>query len=537
MMKLVVIDDIRSVLDVVAKKIDWRAHGIEVVGTALDGEEGLQLIEAFRPELVLTDIRMPKQDGLELTRQVLAHSPGSKVIIMSAYTDFSYAQQAIRLGAFDFIKKPFAIEEVLAGVLKAKQAWLDQNQALLQQKEMEVKLKESLPILQQEYMALLIHYRTDESNAMQRWKFLEIDLEPKRLTVLVVEIDHFVDKYQAMPAQEIELVRFALQNIMEETILFYTRGFIFRESLNRFVCILQDEEGLNVTGLAEACCVNIETYTRFTISVGISCTAASVMDLPEAYQQAMRALTFHFYTGGNGAFHYSTLAESAKGGNRYASGKDEDFVFAFRSGNKQKTLELLEEMLQALLAHDPLPEPEYAASVCKELCSKLIRILLEKLNYERIGGLDAQVKALSKEDRNSLSEYRQLLKDIIEQGCRMIMEERTDESKAIIYRSMLYIKEHLSEELSLEHCAKQVNLSWGYFSNLFKKVAGVTFQQFVLTERMERAKVMMLENYQIQEIAAELGYEHRRYFSEVFKKYTGMTPSEFKDSYKPSSNL
>ncbi|MNJ71398.1 HTH-type transcriptional regulator YesS [compost metagenome] len=85
--------------------------------------------------------------------------------------------------------------------------------------------------------------------------------------------------------------------------------------------------------------------------------------------------------------------------------------------------------------------------------------------------------------------------------------------------------------MSLEHVAKQINLSQGYFSNLFKKVLGISFQQFLMQEKMEKAKSMLIDGMQVQEVAMELGYEHRRYFSEVFKKYTDMTPSEFKIYY------
>jgi two-component system, response regulator YesN len=117
------------------------------------------------------------------------------------------------------------------------------------------------------------------------------------------------------------------------------------------------------------------------------------------------------------------------------------------------------------------------------------------------------------------------------EGCRWIEEERSMESTLIIHRAKAYICANLHTSLTLEQVAKQINLSQGYFSNLFKKVAGISFQQFVTHEKMEKAKSMLIEGMQVQEIAIELGYEHRRYFSEVFKKSTDMTPSEFKISY------
>lgn len=118
--KLCVIDDIKSVVEMVSSKPPWQEHGIEVVGTALDGEAGLQIIRETRPDIVLTDIRMPRMDGLQMTRAILEELPDCKIIILSAYSEFSYAQEAIRLGALDFVKKPFSLNEIVQAVLKAR---------------------------------------------------------------------------------------------------------------------------------------------------------------------------------------------------------------------------------------------------------------------------------------------------------------------------------------------------------------------------------------------------------------------------------
>lgn len=97
LIKLCVIDDMKMVVDMISQKIAWLDHQIEIVGTALDGEAGLRLAQQMKPDIILTDIRMPRMDGLEMTQAILEASPRTKIIILSAYSDFSYAQQAIRL--------------------------------------------------------------------------------------------------------------------------------------------------------------------------------------------------------------------------------------------------------------------------------------------------------------------------------------------------------------------------------------------------------------------------------------------------------
>ncbi|MEK3916404.1 response regulator [Paenibacillus sp. FSL H7-0331] len=530
LIKLCVIDDMKMVVDMISQKIAWLDHQIEIVGTALDGEAGLRLAQQMKPDIILTDIRMPRMDGLEMTQAILEASPRTKIIILSAYSDFSYAQQAIRLGAFDFVKKPFAIDEIVSVVLKAKLACEMEHKEQIRLKEMEQKIKESLPILRQEYLTLLLHHQTSEASARQRWEFLGVDLEPKDFVIFIVEIDQFMDKYQALPVQEIELIRFSLQNIMEETITSMTTGIIFREAINRYVVVMNCKDDQIASEIAEACCLNIARYTRFTVSIGVGLGVHGIHELPHSYRQALNALSYHFYTEGNGVFSCVNMAIGQRGIPSYSISKEQDFLFALRSGNSDKSQHLLEEIFNDLVDIVPLPEPQYVENVCYELSSKIFRLMLEKFPYETVHQMETKMNEFKSKSQPSLQEFRALLKELCLEGCAWIEKERSHESIKIIHQVKDYIRANLHMDLSLEHCSRQINLSQGYFSNLFKKVLGVSFQQFVIQEKMEKAKNMLIDDFQVQEIAQELGYEHRRYFSDIFKKHTGMTPSEFKIS-------
>ncbi|MGY4761885.1 response regulator [Paenibacillus caseinilyticus] len=529
-MKLCVIDDIKSVVEVISRKIDWAAHGIDMAGTALDGEEGLRLVQEVKPDVILTDIRMPKLDGLQLTRRILEDLPNCRIIILSAYTDFSHAQQAIRLGAFDFVKKPFAIDEILNAVLKAKAACEEERQETAKLREMELKIKMSLPVLRQEYLTLLVHHQTNEITAIPRWDYLGIGLVPNDLVVFVVEIDRFMDQFHALPVHEIELIRFSLQNIIEETVASRTKGIIFREATHRYAGVMNSPDNPTAADIAEACCLNIARYTRFTVSIGVGLVVKSIPELPYSYRQAVTALSYHFYTEGNGVYSYMNAAHKRKGVADYSLGKEQEFLFALRSGNAEKSRLLLEDILNDLTAVEPWPEPKYVEHVGYELSAKMFRVLLEKFPYDALRPFEEKLDEIKSKGRQSLQELRSLLTGLCEESCRRIEKERSHESTKLIQQAGVYIRGHLHLDLTLEHCARQFNLSPGYFSNLFKKIMGISFQQFVIQEKMEQAKSMLIDNYQIQEIAQKLGYEHRRYFSELFKKQTGMTPSEFKES-------
>ncbi|WP_284640699.1 response regulator [Paenibacillus silviterrae] len=529
-LKLFIVDDIRSVVDMIRNKIPWSDHGIEVAGSALNGEEALKLIREAQPDIVLTDIRMPKMDGLEMTRQILDMLPNSKIIILSAYTDFEYAQRAIQYGAVDYIKKPFSVDQIVNVVKKAKEVWETEQLNRSHVLELERKIKESMPALRQEYLSLLVHHQTEEKELQSWWGFLDMESIAPPYVVMTIQIDQFTRKQGESSVKDLELIRFSLQNIVEETIHAYTQAVIFREAFNRYICMIQAPTEEMAVTIAESCCRNIAAYTKFTISIGIGSLVATVRDLPRSYQQSLSALSYHFYTGGNGAFSYKESTHDEQARWVYTEESASEFLFAFRSGNRERCMEWATEVFDEMGKAVVFFEPIVVEGLLQGLALRMMSILLEKFPRSQVEDFEQKLHQVKQEERTALQEYRDWFLQLCEIGCRIIMQERTSESQKIIYRSVEYIQNHLHLDLTLEHCAKQVNLSWGYYSNLFKKVMGTPFQQFVTQAKMERAKSMLIEDYQVQEIAQQLGYEHRRYFSEVFKKQVGQTPTEFKEA-------
>ncbi|OUS70425.1 hypothetical protein B1748_28445 [Paenibacillus sp. MY03] len=530
--KLAVIDDIRSVTEMIATKISWEQHGIEVIGRARDGEEGLAMIQRCKPDIVLTDIRMPKLDGLAMTERILQVLPNCKIIILSGYTDFEYARKAVGLGAIDFVKKPFTIQEIVNVTLKAKALWQEEENTRLSIDRLKRDIEASMPALRQEYLNMLLQFQASPARAAELWHFLQLDMPPEDLTVMAVEIDDFQHKYSGHSVQEIELIRFSLQNILEETIGGYTQGTLFRETSRRFVVLLHAVDRTESMRIAEACCANIASYTKFTVSIGVGNPAAGVTELSESYRQACTALSYHFYSGGNAVLHVDAVPSVHSGQPAYSFKLEETLVFALQSGNRDMVQDTIDKLVQELAGQHPYPEPEQAVSTFVVWASVINRTLRGSLPSEKLQLLEEGVRAIRLTTDGSLQRLSALLKEIADEGCRLIVDDRQNESQKIIRKATAYILTHLGDELTVNRCAKVVNLSGGYFANLFKRETGVTFNHYVTHERLERAKKLLVQNVPVQDIAAELGYEHRRYFSDVFKKHTGMTPSEFKEFYQ-----
>ncbi|OAS24554.1 response regulator [Paenibacillus oryzisoli] len=530
---LSIIDDIKSVVDGLTM-IDWKSEGVTVAGTSSNGVDGLELILREKPDIVITDIRMPRMDGLTMLRELLQANIACKVILISSFTDFDYAKEAVRLGAFDYVVKPFTEEDIVGAVRKAKAHIMQEREELMNVRDMEFRLRESMPLLRQEFLRLLVQHRTSWKEAAKRWEFLELGLQPQGLIVLLLEIDAFQENEVELSMHEVELIRFSLHNIAKETIREHAGGMLFRLEANRFVAILNDPPGISATQIAERCCKNIESFTKFTVSIGVGGRAQSVVELPDSYKQADQALSYHLFTGGNGAISYDEIPRSNKQAPLSLDGKEE-ILLALRSGNSERAASLILQLSAAMQGATLRPNPEYLRSYYEELAASIIRTLFELVSLDEIQPIVHSYKAKTSGLGVALSVLEQQLTALCRDGGELIRKNTLSEGQRVIFKSLEYVKQSLERDLTVGECAAHVHLSVSYFSSLFKKVMGMTLIQYITAERMQKAKSLLIAGVPVQEVSSVVGYEERRYFSEMFKRTTGMTPSEFRASYHPES--
>ncbi len=529
---LCIVDDIRSVVEGITS-IGWDSRGIAVAGTATTGEDGLELVRRVQPDILITDIRMPKMDGLSMLRAILEEH-GCKVILISGYTDFEYAKEALQLGVFNFVVKPFTEGDIVDVVMQAKALVEEERSQLLDTRAMEQKVRESLPLLRQEYFALQVAYRTTPEQAVKRWEFLEADLAPRGFVVMILEIDGFAERVADLSVRDVELVRFSLQNIVEETIREHTRCVVFRSQHHRFAAVLNDPASTATARIAEQICSHMERYTKFTVSIGIGGRVETISELPDSYRQADRALAHHLFTDGNGAIGFDELPQADRQPPLALERKDE-LLLSLRSGNAARAAAILTEVFTALQRMEPKPHPDYLLSLYDELASSAIRALYELAPATETQPLVDRYKAMRGASGLALAALEQHLAALCRDGAELVRNNTLSEGQAIVYKAMDYVQSHLDRDLTLADCAAHVHLSASYFSSLFKKVTGLTVIQYATQERIHKAKALLVGGMPVQEVAAAVGYEERRYFSEMFKKTTGMTPSEFREGYHPES--
>ncbi len=530
---MVVIDDIRAVVKGISRDVDWSEHGIQVVGTAFDGENGMALIRSTVPDIIVTDIRMPKCSGIDMIREVLALIPASKVIFISGYSDFDDVQNVLRMGAFDYILKPFTPKQLVEIVLKAKRELDAEREKHRQERDMQQLLRESMPLLRQEYLSLLMHCHATEETALARWEFLQMDMAQSPLAVMLFEIDQFARDAMHVHVNEMELLRFAVHNIVEETIRTYTTGVVFRDSVNRLAAIVNPCQAIDMLSLSDQCRGNVARYARCTVSAGVSAAMDRLVELPAAYRQAMEALTYTFYTGGNSVFEFGNIQTTNLGLELFqlSAEREKELVYAIRTGLYPKAKDVLDQIVDGwdarLQRQAPLPSPNILRTVYAELAAVIHKAVPELAKLEDRKALEDAMRILTSPG----SEHRKLrlaLEEVCRICCDCVQSHFHTDGQAVIHSSIGYIRDHLHLNLMVSDYANQVHLSPSYYANLFKKITGMSVMQFVTQERMDRAKLLLIAGKPIGEVARLLGYEDRSYFSDVFKRCMGITPTEFR---------
>lgn len=532
MYTLCIMDDMEDAVESLVKNIPWTDYGIRVCGTATNGRSGLELALSERPDIVLTDIRMPQMDGLEMVSSLLEELPGCKVVIMSGFSDFAYAQKALRLGAIDYLTKPLTPQEVGWTMRKALEQLAAEREHQDRTHRLEKKINESMPLLKREQLNLLIRYETTREAAERRWRNLNLSLGTGRFVVMVAEIDNWQLTADQVRIQEVEMVRFAIQNIWEETIQAVAEGIVFPDAYtSRLVSIINITDGVDLGKLGEQGRVNIQNHTKYTVSIGISDTG-TIEQLPQAYNQALTALSYNFYTGGNSIFCFTDHQWDEAVAVRSESEKEKELLLSLRAGNEAKMALLLHEIVDQWCDTEQLLAPGEMMARINELLVLIKRELQQAVSLHDPDVIDKEFAMIGKSPVVTIHQMKQLLVQVCAYSCSLIHQEQESEAIRLVNVATQYIDSTLGENLNIGDYAAYIHLSTSYFASLFKKTKGITVHQYVLREKISLAQKMLLQNKKVQEIAGELGFEDRRYFTEVFKKFTGMTPTQYTQQFE-----
>ena len=534
--KVFLVEDEMVIRRGIKNSIDWEKEGYIFCGEASDGELAYPMIIKEKPDILITDIRMPFMDGLELCKLVKEELPNIKILILSGYDEFDYAKEAIRLGVTEYPLKPISsgkLLEALNGVSESIRR--EKEDKDLVRKYME-EMRENTEHEKQKFFEQMIAGNLSMADALETGKKYEMNLSAGMYNLLLFRFT--LGEENRKSGELLGEAEYAIKKLTER--LEYV--FEFQRDVEgwAFLLMADNEEQMSerVKELSKDLEEIMKNYSTIAYFGGIGQPVARLRELEESFREAERALAARFTMELNRIISVEDI--------RMAQNVDTlDDIEITSFGEIEKTRTMLEKFLNNG-AEDEIDEfvDVYINELPEEnLKSVLMRQYIIMDAYivmmsfcEKIEGIEGEMQAQSEELKNSMKTIqtleeiknyiRMLLKKII--GVRDTISGRRYSDIIEIAKDQIR-KTYMSDEISLNTIAAEVGMSPSYFSSIFSKEMGKTFVEYLTEIRMDRAKeLLMCSSMKTSEIGYEVGYKDPHYFSYIFKKTQNCTPKEFR---------
>lgn len=542
MLKVFLVEDEIIVREGIKNNINWAAEGFAFAGEASDGELAYPLIQKARPDILITDIKMPFMDGLELSRLVRQEMPDIKIIILSGYDEFEYAKEAISIGITDYLVKPIAGAKLLEAVRKVGKLIQEEQQQKLFLRTFEKERLESIRLGRQKLFRSLASGKKTVSELLQEGREVGLELVANRYNIVLLQI-FFGDEVEGYSEEEnaaeqaIGAMTERLEGVLMVELGLDGWAFIIKETDEKrnLEQILHDflERLQNV----------IRSYTGIEYFAGVGRAVGRLSELSRCFEEANRAFAYRYLKKRNQIVYSEeapdhpsmedSLNLSALNVEKMDRKNVEQFLKIGLKGEARHFIDeyfasLGEKNIQSLLLRQYVTMDMYFAAVA----------MLEQIGYgatelvERCGDFQTMTTVFS-----SVDHTKAYLQNVFDTAIDLRDAVSRKKYSSLLKDARTYIEQNYdNEEISLNTVAASVNLSPNHFSTIFNQETGQTFIEFLTSVRMEKAKELLRgSSMKMSEIAYAVGYKDAHYFSYLFKKTQECTPREYRSQAQERS--
>ena len=530
MYRIILIDDEPLILAGIASLICWEEHDCYIVGKATNGHTAIDLILDTRPDIVITDIRMPVMNGLELIQACKEKNCEFAFIFLTNLEDFQLAKEAVHLGATDYLVKLDLKPQTLIQALERAKEHCSRMESHHNKELYALLLKDSRKQLEQNYFSqLLLTPPSDSEFAFNP----EIDASYRNAYLLLLQMKPEQILFGQTEPYDFQFISSQLLDVVSGigTRYFSSHAMLMPQKDTMLLVVSPKAESDNEKALSEFCTkvnVALGTYFALTALFGISQKSRETSRLPQALSEARSALGRCYYDSALGISFY----QDQKSRLRQPAQREFNINFLKKSmsaavlENESQDLKEIFRELSELFAQYKPDKPQ-AVSACINIYSYLHDLLQNESTRENAFPYSIDIaKQLS--GLGSLDDILLWLDSFCEKICAMLAERKEKRSDKFVYMAKRYIHEHYREKLTLSEIAEHLTISPGYLSSTFSRYMNKTVSDYIAEVKIEHAKELIDSGqYLIYEIADQLGFENAYYFSKVFKKVTGMAPKNY----------
>ena len=523
--KILLVDDEEEVRTSIIKKIEWEKVGFTVIGDAENGLDALEKIEQYEPDVVLTDIRMPYMDGLQLAEEIRRTHPSMRIIIFSGYDDFEYAKQAISLKITEYILKPVnakELMEILEGVRKS----LDEEiERLRGECFLRDNYQKSLDILRENFLSNLAKGKVEPEKIDDAIREYDLPLSAGESWVAIKV--HVAQTHGAGDGvKDDNLLKISLRSFLDQRLGEFGAFASFHRpsGLCAIVALEQERQLMDLMAILNDVCRECHKVLHRRLTIGVGSPVRRLEQVEVSYNGAREAVS---YGGMVNDVVYINDVEPARSPVLKFEEKDEAILdYALRFGDEDTIFSCVEGVMQKMQEQ---PTEEIQGYLIGILNTMLKVVQKHELEEQHIFGEYADyygVLSHVKTPEDLASWLTQACSCI--NGC--LVSERVGTTRALIQSAKNFIEENYqNSSLSLEMVCDHLHMSAPYFSTVFKREVGESYTSFLTGVRLKKA-VELLKNTEDKTyiIAAKVGYDEANYFSYVFKKRFGVSPNKFR---------
>lgn len=531
MLKVVIVDDELLVRIGLRSTIQWEQNGFEIIGDFSDGHKALSIIKECKVDILITDIKMPKMDGIELTRRVKEINEDIKIIILTCYDEFDYAKQALLLGANDYIiKSTMEPSDILNSVLKIKK----EIENTLKKHEELVFLKSEIEnqksaLKQKAILELFKGEFTSVEGAINNLKRLGVEFAYQHFCLICLKIDNFEANYRKIDLVSKRLLRDSILNIINSIMTSNYNGIAIEVIDGTFTCILSvnislysaEEAGIKFSLMVQEA---VKSYTQITVSCLISSGINDIKEIPDKYENTINHLKYKVFLDCNCIITHHDIETFEVEVNNNVFNREKEIYYFLNKGDKDQVKEIIDGEFSKI------NKGKASLSLLNYICGQLISIL-NRASMESGYRLYNNNEFFNIKEVWDLENVEIIHKWMVEQYtliANIIIGKRLNCDNDIVRDAMKYIGANYMKNITLGDVAKQVNVSRTYFSQIFKEETGENYIDYLNKIRIQKAKELMKFNrYKSYEISERVGFQDSSYFSKIFKKIENKTPSEY----------
>lgn len=528
MYKLMIVDDEALARYAFQTLISKNFNDIEIICEAENGRQAIEFNRIYRPDIIVMDIKMPGINGIDASREIINEFPETNILILTAYDNFDYIQQALDIGVKGYLLKPLKKDEVVGKITKVISGLTESESKVDFKQHVDSKIKLVRPFIEKELVSAFITGSIDINEVRSYINFLQEKIEAGYFMLLscgysyAESINDSVrnkihrDKVYDVIIKHLPLMKKCMLGSFVGNVIIV---FFPLESMKTSASV--KDESLVIGNEIKR---RVKVIAGIDIGVGIGRAHTDIEKLRNSYDEANFAVRQAVIC--NSVVHYNEIEnKTIENDGKYPAKLENEFLDSLRIGNIDKARDLNIEIISAIFnyTYDPLTIKEYLSEYITILKRTAVQMGVDEVILHNTGTLM---------ELNSLFELDELMiwcKNALNTLIDQVEAVKQNRNSDVVGKIHDYVNRQFSKDITLEMAAEEVALSPQYLSKLFKEEFGMNFIDYITSKRISYAKELLRNgSMSVKEISRKSGYSDENYFCRLFKKVTGLTPKQYR---------